>query len=92
MTTIKRSVKDTLFTDLFSDPKYLFQLYQSLHPEDQPDLPGIRPLALIVVPLQLREGRSGGEDAEVPKNGGKIADLKLQHIPENTVRICIPRL
>ena len=41
--------------------------------------------------LILREGRSGGEDAEVPKNGGKIADLKLQHIPENTARICIPR-
>ena len=30
----KRTVKDTVFTDLFSDPKYLFQLYQALHPED----------------------------------------------------------
>ena len=30
----KRTVKDSVFTDLFSDKKYLLQLYQSLHPED----------------------------------------------------------
>ena len=31
---IRRKVKDTVFTDLFGDPKYLLQLYQTLHPED----------------------------------------------------------
>lgn len=31
----KRTAKDSVFTDLFQDPKYLIQLYQALHPEDQ---------------------------------------------------------
>lgn len=30
----KRTVKDSVFTDLFGNAKYLLQLYQSLHPED----------------------------------------------------------
>ena len=30
----KRTIKDSVFTDLFSDKKYLLQLYRSLHPED----------------------------------------------------------
>ncbi len=33
-TTAKRTVKDSVFTDLFAEPKYLLQLYQSIHPED----------------------------------------------------------
>ena len=31
---LKRKVKDSVFTSLFSDRAYLFQLYQALHPED----------------------------------------------------------
>ena len=31
---VKRNVKDTVFTNLFSDMKYLLQLYRCLHPED----------------------------------------------------------
>ena len=31
---VKYTVKDSVFTDLFSIPKYLLQLYQALHPED----------------------------------------------------------
>ena len=31
----KRTAKDCLFTDLFSDPKYVWLLYQALHPEDK---------------------------------------------------------
>lgn len=34
MENIKRSTKDTVFRDLFSDKKYLLQLYLALHPED----------------------------------------------------------
>lgn len=30
----KRTIKDSVFSDLFNDKKYLIQLYQSLHPED----------------------------------------------------------
>lgn len=30
----KRKIKDSVFTNLFQDKKYLFQLYRSLHPED----------------------------------------------------------
>lgn len=30
----KRTAKDSVFTDLFQDPKYLLQLYRALHPED----------------------------------------------------------
>ncbi len=31
----KHTAKDSLFTDLFRDKKYLLQLYQALHPEDK---------------------------------------------------------
>lgn len=33
--TMKRNVKDSVFTDLFGMPKYLIRLYRALHPEDQ---------------------------------------------------------
>ena len=33
-TKVNRKFKDSLFTDLFSDKKYLLKLYQSLFPED----------------------------------------------------------
>ncbi|MCD8089384.1 MAG: hypothetical protein LUD81_01950, partial [Clostridiales bacterium] len=31
---VKRNIKDTVFTRLFREKKYLLQLYQALHPED----------------------------------------------------------
>ena len=31
----KYTIKDSVFSDLFQDKKYLFQLYQTLHPEDR---------------------------------------------------------
>ena len=31
---VKHTVKDSVFTNLFSDPKYLLELYRVLHPED----------------------------------------------------------
>lgn len=34
-TETKRTVKDSVFCNLFSDSKYLLQLYQALHPEDK---------------------------------------------------------
>lgn len=30
----KRSIKDSVFTDIFKDPKNLLKLYKSLHPDD----------------------------------------------------------
>lgn len=33
--TAKRTIKDSVFGDLFSDKKYLLMLYQALHPEDK---------------------------------------------------------
>ena len=33
--TMKRTVKDSVFTDLFGIPKYLIELYRALHPEDK---------------------------------------------------------
>ena len=30
----KHKIKDSVFTDLFKNKKYLLQLYQALHPED----------------------------------------------------------
>lgn len=32
---VSRTVKDSVFRNLFSEKKYLFQLYQALHPEDK---------------------------------------------------------
>ena len=31
---IKHTAKDSVFVDLFSDKKYLLELYRALHPED----------------------------------------------------------
>jgi len=32
---MKRTIKDSVFTDLFKNIKYTFQLYKALHPEDE---------------------------------------------------------
>ncbi len=34
-TEAKRTVKDSVFCNLFGNPRYLLQLYQALHPEDK---------------------------------------------------------
>ncbi len=34
-TIMKRTIKDSVFTNLFQEKKYLIQLYQALHPEDK---------------------------------------------------------
>ena len=34
METAKRTIRDSVFSDLFGNKKYLLQLYQTLHPED----------------------------------------------------------
>lgn len=34
METAKRTVRDSVFSDLFQNKKYLLELYQTLHPED----------------------------------------------------------
>lgn len=31
---VKHTLKDSVFTSLFKEKKYLMQLYQALHPED----------------------------------------------------------
>ena len=33
--TMKRTIKDSVFTNLFADTKYLIKLYRALHPEDK---------------------------------------------------------
>ena len=33
--SMKRTIKDSVFTDLFGMPKYLIRLYRALHPEDK---------------------------------------------------------
>ena len=35
MPEIKRTIKDSVFTYLFSQPEYARELYLNLHPEDQ---------------------------------------------------------
>ena len=35
MPEIKRTIKDSVFTYLFSQPEYARKLYLDLHPEDQ---------------------------------------------------------
>lgn len=49
---VKRTIKDSVFSDLFGIKKYLFQLYQTLHPEDtktsEEDLTDIRLKNILV--------------------------------------------
>ena len=33
--TLRRTFKDSVFTDLFSDPRYVYELYRGLHPDDE---------------------------------------------------------
>ena len=62
---IKRTIKDSVFTDLFGIKKYLFQLYQALHPEDttttEEDLTDIRLKNILVDDLYNDLGFSVGE-------------------------------
>jgi hypothetical protein len=39
--TVKRNVKDSVFTDLFRIGQYQFRLYQDLHPEDKTTTEGV---------------------------------------------------
>jgi len=32
--SVRKTVKDSVFTNLFGEPRYLLQLYQAIHPED----------------------------------------------------------
>ena len=34
MEAAKRTIRDSVFSNLFGDKRYLLQLYQALHPED----------------------------------------------------------
>ena len=50
----KRNIKDSVFTDIFKDPKNLFQLYKSLHPEDNSIK--IEDLSLVTINNILTDG------------------------------------
>ncbi len=59
-----RTIKDSVFSDLFGTKKYLFQLYQALHPEDtdttEADLTDIRLKNILVDDLYNDLGFSVG--------------------------------
>ena len=44
----KYTIKDSVFTSLFSDKKYIVQLYEALHPEQQMSR------RMTLLPLHLR--------------------------------------
>lgn len=42
----KRNTKDSVFTDLFSDPKYQLQLYKELNPDSDAKLEDIQDVTI----------------------------------------------
>lgn len=62
---VRRTIKDSVFTDLFGIKKYLFELYQALHPEDtgttEADLTDIRLKNILVDDLYNDLGFSVGD-------------------------------
>ena len=48
---VNRNSKDSVFCDLFSDPKYVLELYAALHPED--DISKIEDITLVTLDNQM---------------------------------------
>lgn len=48
---VNRNSKDSVFCDLFSDPKYVLQLYAALHPED--DITDVTDITLVTLENQI---------------------------------------
>lgn len=48
---VNRKSKDSVFCDLFSDPKYILQLYSVLHPED--DVTKVTDITLVTLENQI---------------------------------------
>ena len=48
---VNRNSKDSVFCHLFSDPKYVLELYAVLHPED--DITKIEDITLVTLDNQL---------------------------------------
>ena len=49
--TVNRNSKDSVFCNLFSDPKYVLELYAALHPED--DITQITDITLVTLDNQI---------------------------------------
>ncbi len=49
--TVNRNTKDSVFCNLFSDPKYVLELYSALHPED--DVTQISDITLVTLENQI---------------------------------------
>ena len=56
--TPKRKIRDSVFTNLFQDKKYLLRLYQTLHPEDsdvtEDDIKDVTLKHILVVESQTK--------------------------------------
>ena len=76
MPEMKRTVKDSVFTCLFSDPKYARELYLYLHPED-PDVTEAD-CRLVTIENIFSDAQRG------------LYGLSKQAIQE-TIRICLER-
>ena len=49
--SVNRNSKDSVFCDLFNDPRYVLELYAALHPED--DLTQIKDITLVTLENQI---------------------------------------
>ena len=65
MPEMKRTVKGSVFTYLFSDPKYACELYQNLHPEDT----DVKEEDCKLVTIQNILSNQPGRDLEIRQAG-----------------------
>lgn len=49
--TVNRNTKDSVFCNLFSDPRYVLELYSALHPED--DITQVSDITLVTLDNQI---------------------------------------
>ena len=57
---VKHTAKDSVFTDLFSIPEYLLELYQVLHPEDKTTT--VKDLKSVTAFVHAYNDMAGGQD------------------------------
>ena len=70
--SVRKTVKDSVFTNLFGEPRYLLQLYQAIHPEDtevkETDLKTESEVVDIIMQLYDQEEIMRVHDIEVAKD------------------------
>ena len=83
----KYTAKDSVFTSLFREPKYLLQLYQALHPEDhEATEDSIKNVTITNVLLDQYYNDVGFQIGRKDRHSGRAA-IELEHQYRGTLSV-----